>query len=223
MCGRFRVEQNPLVNMLLRSVGVINDPIRYSPDCAPTSDISIIRGSEAQVVTAKWWFLLDPVTLKPSKSVSFNSRSDRLNDCFSSWFQPYRTSRCIIPASALVETTDDSKTRHMIELVDSAIAFGGLCKEWRNEETGESVWSASLITLGPIPQWKNIHPKSFPLMLDYHDEDLIRLWLDPDFDNVDRFNDVLKPRMRESQRVTRIGQASKWNPIAESYIIEAAA
>ncbi len=221
MCGRVRVEDNPLVHMLLASLGVLREPIIYSPNRAPTDPISIIRGADRQVVPAKWWFLLDPATLKAGKLTSFNSRSDKLNNRNSNWYMPYRTSRCIIPASAFVEGLGDGKTYHMIELIDSAIAFGGLCKEWHNHETGEIVWSASLITLGAIPQWKDIHPDSFPLMLDYHNEDMIRLWLDPAFDHVARFNDVLQPFVRDSQRVTRIGKASKWDPIAEPFVIDA--
>lgn len=222
MCGRYRLDDNELVRLLLLGLGVTAErPVRYAPDIAPASDISIIRGAEREVVTAKWWLLLDPVTLKPGKLTSFNSRSDKLNNRNSAWYQPFRTSRCIIPASAFIEGLGDGKTYHMIELVDSAIAFGGLCKEWVNRETGEIVWSASLITLGALPQWTNIHPDSMPLILDHHDDELIQLWLDPQFDNVERFNGVLQPYVRDAQRVTRIGKVSKWNAVEEPFVFPA--
>jgi hypothetical protein len=40
----------------------------------------------------------------------------------------------------------------MIELADQAIAFGGLYKESVNRNTGEIVYSASIITLPPVSE-----------------------------------------------------------------------
>lgn len=107
----------------------------------------------------------------------------------------------------------------MIELVDQAIAFGGLYKESVNRGTGEIVYSASIITLPPLNEWRNIHPNSMPLMLDYKNKELIDKWLDPDFSDIDAFRELLNPEIRHPQRITPIGRSSQWDPIRESYLL----
>ena len=107
----------------------------------------------------------------------------------------------------------------MIELVDQAIAFGGLYKESFNRNTGEIVYSASIITLPPVNEWRNIHPKSMPLMLDYKNKELIDKWLDPNFSDIDTFSEPLNPEIRQTQRITPIVRPSQWNPIGESYLL----
>jgi len=173
------------------------------------------------VSDAIWWLLLNHETLKPDyKYATFNSRYDKLLQKRSISYLPYRESRCIIPASAFIEGLGDKKTYHKIELQNSAIAFGGLYKEYFNRETGEAVYSASIITLPPLlPQWKEIHPNSMPLMLDFEDEELVDKWLDPNFHEVEEFNNLLVNHVQKDMVITRVGRPSKWNPIADSFII----
>jgi len=149
-------------------------------------------------------------------------RSDKLNNERGIAYRPYRESRCLIPASAFVEGLGDRKTYHKIELEGSAIVFGGLYKAHLNPDTGELVYSASIITLPPLsPQWDEIHPKSMPLMLDFEDKALIDKWLDPDFHDVAAFEPLLEPKIIKPMRVTKIGKPSKWNPIEDSFLIVA--
>ena len=175
------------------------------------------------VSNAIWWLLLDYETLKPNyKYASFNSRSDKLNQKRAAAYKPYREARCLIPASAFVEGLGDKKTYHKIELENSAIAFGGVYKEHLNKETGEVVSSASIITLPPLsPQWDNIHPKSMPLMIDFEDDGLVNKWLDPEFQNVEEFDELLEPKVRKPMKITKIGKPSKWDEIEESFLIVA--
>lgn len=217
MCGRFQLKQTNETTTLLNALK-IKGQARFSDDIAPGSLISFIH--KESLDTAIWWLLLEHDTHKPNyKYASFNSRSDKLNQPRSAGFKPFRESRCIIPASGFVEGLGDKKTYHKIELEDQAIAFGGLFKEHINKDSGEIIYSASIITLPPVQKWVNIHPKSIPLMLDYKNQELIDKWLDPDFKNVKEFNDILEPAIHQTQRVTPIDKPSKWNPIGESYLI----
>ena len=204
----------------MSDLSVFGQP-RYADDIAPGALISIINNNQSPTLeTAIWWLLLDHNTLRPNyKYASFNSRSDKLFQPRSISYKPYRESRCIIPASAFVEGLGDKKTYHMIELADQAIAFGGLYKESINRDTGEIIHSASIITLPPVEKWKNIHPKSIPLMLDYQNRELIDKWLDPGFSDIDAFSELLTPEIRQAQRITPIGRPSQWNPIGESYLL----
>lgn len=217
MCGRFQVEPSRELDALIDSIGAQGE-IRYAQDIAPGAPISIIHGRE--ISTATWWLFLVPETLKPNyKYASFNSRSDKLNSPSSIAYRPFRDSRCIIPATAFVEGVGDKKTYHKIELVDRAIAFGGLFKSFLDTETGVVVFSASIITLPPVEEWKNIHAQSIPLMLDQDNQELIDNWLNPDFTDVDYFKPYLTPKVRNKQLVTPIDRPSTWKPIGESFTV----
>ena len=224
MCGRFNLIDSPEIQWLCKTLGISLFPQHENRDIAPGSTIAIVHNVSGarQVSDAIWWLLLNHETLKPDyKYATFNSRYDKLLQKRSISYLPYRESRCIIPASAFIEGLGDKKTYHKIELQNSAIAFGGLYKEYFNCETGEAVYSASIITLPPLlPQWKGIHPNSMPLMLDFEDEELVAKWLDPNFHEVEEFKNLLVNHVQKDVVITRVGRPSKWNPIADSFIIK---
>jgi putative SOS response-associated peptidase YedK len=223
MCGRFNVFDSPEVQILLNVLGMAGAQLRYSADVAPGSTISIIRESDQgrQVCDAIWWLMLDRQTLKPNYDyASFNSRWDKLNTKGSLAYQPFRQGRCIIPASAFIEGLGDRRTYHQITLENEAIAFGGLYKHYLDPNTGESIYTASIITLGPLRQWQPIHPKSMPLLLPVQDSALINSWLNPAQQDVTLFENLLIPRISSTQVITPIGKPSQWNPIGASFILE---
>lgn len=222
MCGRFNVVDSPEVQALMHVLNIHFRHPRFTPNAAPGSMISIIHDSaDGHVMSdAVWWLLLDTKTLKPNyQYATFNSRWDKLNVKKSLAYQPYRTSRCIIPASAFIEGLGDNKTYHKIELMDSAIAFGGLYRHYINSETGESVYAASIITLGAVAGWEQVHPKSHPLILPANDPTVLNAWLDRNNTDVSQFDPLLESRIRSPERVTPIGRPSKWNETGPSWII----
>jgi len=46
-------------------------------------------------------------------------------------------------------------------------------------------------------------------------------WLDPGFDRVEEFAHALEPRVTVPMKVTPIDRPSRWNPIADSFLIVA--
>ena len=223
MCGRFNVIDSPKVMDLCKKLGVHLARIPTQLDIAPGSKINIIHGFNAarQISEATWWLLLDNKNLKPNyRYASFNSRSAKLFIKNSISYKPFRESRCIIPGSAFIEGLGDKKTYHKIELESSAIAFGGLYKEHLNPLTGEIIYSASIITLPPSsPEWQKIHPKSIPLMIDYSDDQIVDLWLDPDFKTVAQFQPLFEKTGNRQMKVTPIGKPSQWNVVGDSLSI----
>ena len=223
MCGRFNLIDSPEIHWLCETLGIRILSDQLSHDIAPGNKIAIVHVVEGErvVSVATWWLFLDQETLKPNyKYASFNSRSDKLFMKRSISYIPFRESRCIIPASAFVEGLGDKQTYHKVELEGSAIAFGGLCKENIDRETGEIVYSTSIITLPPlVPQWNDIHPKSMPLMLDFEDEALVEKWLDPEFKDIEEFEPLLEPKVQKPMIVTKIDKPSKWNPIEDTFMI----
>lgn len=226
MCGRFNVSDDPLVHELCRQLGMDTSrwQIRFSEDIAPAARISIIREDEEgrRIDDAVWWLLLerDDGGWKPNhRYATFNTRYDKLNRKGAVGYQPYRKARCIIPASGFVEGLEGTKTYHQLDGV-TAIAFGGLYRTWIHQDTGELVHSASIITLPPHPKFKGIHEKAFPMMLNVEDQDTIGRWLDPGYDQVEAFGEMLTPKLVTALRAVPIDRPSKRNPAGEIFTIE---
>ena len=223
MCGRFNLIDSPEVQKLCKTLGIDLPENATQSDIAPGGQIKIIHRSEGarRMSDAIWWLLLDGKTLKPNyRYASFNSRSEKLFTENSISYKPFRESRCIIPCSAFIEGLGDKKTYHKVELENSAIAFGGLYKEYLNQITGEIVHSASIITLLPSShQWDKIHPKSMPLMIDFSDNRSVAQWLDSGFTSVSELRALLSSTGKRPMRVTPIGRPSQWNVIGDSFSI----
>ena len=218
MCGRFNITDDPLTKILSEQLGLFeqHQHILFSDDIAPASDISIVveQQQQRQILNATWWLLLEQTSTGYKanyKYASFNSRSDKLNQTNAIAYQPFRQSRCIIPASGFVEGQD----KHYYQLTpqDNAIAFGGLYKSWQHPQTGEIVHSASIITLPGHPKFEHIHRKSLPLMLPLDNKPLLDAWLDNDFQQVSSFDKYLQPVLHQNFTALPIDKPSKRNPI----------
>ena len=214
MCGYLgNIIDDPLAQTLLRSLGMESQlpALRNNPGTGPAASVDIITAGESGplVQPAIWWLLLESTDgghYLPSRYTSFNTRSDKLNVKRSAGYQPYRQSRCIVPATYIIEGEGPKGQRryHRIEPTSHAFALGGLYRRWLNHDTGEQLLSCSVITLPPHPDWKTIHSKSTPLMLPVEDSDLIGCWLDPGFTEVELFEPLLTPAFHDTLTCTPI-------------------
>lgn len=215
MCTNFvLIKKNGTTN-LADTLGIDSNSLIYK-DFKPGNTISIIRdGSGGRLVEpARWWLYLQQTDqgLAPHKDYfSVNTNYAKLPRKVE-----FRKTRCIIPASAFVES-QAGKNPHLLEPEDgSAIAFGGLYKEWTDRVTGEVVHSASIITLKGHPSLENIHKKSTPLWLD---EDLYDDWLNPEIDGNDLPINWDVPLLQTNLRATPIDKTYSKNPVGESFIV----
>jgi putative SOS response-associated peptidase YedK len=228
MCGRLNVTDSPFVIALMTELGIPLDNVepRFNRYSGVAQKISIVREVEGQrrLDAATWWLLLEPTEegFKPSKYTSFNTRYDKLNVPRSAGYKAFRESRCIIVASGFGETEGKGANAryHDFFAVDSAIAFGGLCREWFHKSTGEVSLSCSIITLPPHDKIKAYHTKASPLMLPQKDHTM-DMWLDYSFHDVEAFNDLLKPHIPQNLEVQQIDKPSKYNPIGVRKLIQA--
>ena len=187
MCGAYTTINNPFVGQMTEMLGV--PEIESRGIRVPASNIQIIyeKNTVRELMDAKWWLMLDASGKPNYKYATFNSRSDKL---FSSRLTKglFKTSRCIIPASGFIE--GQNKKYHFIESPKSALALGGICKHYHINN--EIITTASIITCpGGNPQMENIHRKSIPLILNYHDKNLINSWLDNSMIHSEAFSDLL--------------------------------
>ena len=58
-------------------------------------------------------------------------------------------------------------------------------------------------------------------MIDYSDDKIVDLWLDPEFKAVTEFNSLFAETGNRPMKVTPIGKPSRWNVIGDSFSIKA--
>ena len=222
MCGYLgNVIDSPLTQALMLILGVDfgEYPLRDNPGSGPAASIDIVleRDGRRIIVPAVWWLLLNPSEgLKPSRYTSFNTRSDKLNVAGSAGAKPFRTSRCVIPATYIIEGEGPKGARryHRIEPTTTAFAMGGLYKEWVHPDTGQQVFSCSVITLAPHPRLMDIHSKSTPLFLP-NDPRVIERWLSPDITDISEFSPLLQPFLPETVRCVPIDRPGSQKQVGE--------
>lgn len=225
MCGRFNVNDDSFVQLLLEGLVVENpQQQRFSDFITPCQPVSIIVEEQGQrsLRDATWWLLLDRVDggFKPSRYTSFNTRYDKVNQPGSAGYQSFRSQRCIISASGFGETQFVNKkpvSYHNMTATEQALAFAGLYRLWRHPQTGELAYSCSIITNAPHPKLKHIHTKASPAMLTPQQYDM---WLDPNNSDVNQLNSVLTPRIVTPLSAQPINKPSLREAVGDSFMIE---
>lgn len=228
MCGRLNITDDPFVSALVELLGVVNptQKLNFGRFKRATDNISIIRqvNGQNQIDDATWWLLLEQTDtgFKPSRYTSFNTRYDKLNVYRSAGYQPFRQSRCIVPAKGFGETEFvNKKPIHYYDFesdTGEAMAFAGLYKEWIHPITGEYKLSCSIVTLPPHPKLKHIHSKAMPLILPLHDNATQR-WLDQSNNQAIGLEDLLIPNIPVNLKATPIKKPSEPVAIGQSQLI----
>lgn len=231
MCGRLNVTDDPWVRQLALDLGVNLEqtPITANRFVRAASEVQIIveKPGARFLRPATWWLLLEPTEngFKPSKYTSFNTRYDKLHVPRSAGYRPFRESRCIVLAKGFGETEFELQgkrkvPKHYFDMTakDGAIAFGGLYRDYLNKHTGEITTACSIITLPAHPKLANIHTKASPLMLPQ--DSTMDAWLDPKNQDVEQFQHLLQPAIRQTLEATQIDKPSTYNAIGSPFDIE---
>lgn len=225
MCGRIHIKDNSFVQLLLDELFVENPQTqRYSPFIKPCDMVSIITQEDDHraIKPATWWLLLDEAErgFKPSRFTSFNTRFDKLNKPGSAGFIPFKSSRCIIPATGFGETQTSKGSKsvyHDLIATERAIAFAGLYRSWQHSQTGEITHSCSIITNAPHIKLAQIHTKASPATLLPSEYDL---WLDCTQSNTQALSQVLTPRINQNFQAQQIDKPSLQHVIGAPFTIQ---
>lgn len=231
MCGRFSLEDKPLTHRMMKElkVDIGRNALRFSSYHRACQTVSIIRESEGKRIAqdAIWWLLLEPKDggFKPSRYTSFNTRYDKLHTPRSAGFTAYRESRCLIPATGFGETEYEivngkkkPKFYHNFVGTSSALALGGLFRQWRCPTTGEITTSCSVITRPPHPKLAPYHSKASPLLLPINGGWVDR-WLDPELTDVNQLGVLLQPHIPIELQGQQIAKPSDPKPLGETFVI----
>lgn len=221
MCGyieRTRPQRNAVYDEYLSLRGIEDLPLgRFFPGTR-LSGVVFERDGRLNAVEAIWWYQLqreDDAWRPLRKVTSFNARNldNRL------WRKPIKTHRCIVPATAIVETIEDPrdpKKKHSY-LMDApeGILLGGVYGEY--DHAGETTYSCAVITLNPHERFSMYHDKATPLFLPV-DSQLLDRWLDPTFTDFDFFRMSLmdQPRLPNDFVVTPVKNSKTLAPLGEA-------
>ncbi|WP_078083091.1 SOS response-associated peptidase family protein [Microbulbifer mangrovi] len=178
MCSLFDADDDAGLERFIAEHGIHHpQQMIFGRRRRPTSKISIVtaRHGEPVVENAIWHLYLqrDGDGWKPHKKYwSINSNWKKLGQ------RPeYRKSRCLIPATAWVESQNGKNPVEFTFGDHKPFFFCGLYKTW-----GETL-SCSIITLDAHPDTARYHEKSFP-MIAPDNEEFIARWLGPDEDTM---------------------------------------
>ncbi len=216
MCGAFETINNPFIKSIVEALDVPEVETRGIR--TPASNIQIVTEgrNDRYLEDAKWWLLFGSDGKPNYQYATFNSRYDKL---YSSNLTkgPFRTSRCIIPVSSIIE--GQNKEYHSITSERGALALGGIYKHYCFGE--DAVTTASVITCPGNPKLEDIHSKSIPLMLDPDDTELMDMWLDPTMTDSEAFRHLLTNKINFNLIATPIMGARNLEPCGEQIFIEA--
>ena len=196
MCGRFTSEYQ--LSMLYEHFGVEDGHLDLTPryNIAPTQQIPVARNDgERNILTMMRWGLV-PFWSKEinSRYTMINARDDKILDT-RSYSGPFKTKRCLIPATGFYEWKKlDAKTKQpmLIRLkTGDVFAFAGIWERWQDKSKpdDESVLSCSIITTSLNSLMEPIHDR-MPVILS---PDLYADWLNPANQDTGELKEYLLP------------------------------
>ena len=200
MCSVFDVDDDAGIERFLDEYGVHHPQnMILGRRRRPTTKVSIVtaRQGAPAVENAIWHLYLERQgdSWKPHKKYwSINSNWKKLGQ------RPeYRKSRCLIPATAWVES---QRGKNPVEFrFDRPFFFCGLYKTW-----GELL-SCSIITLAAHPETARFHEKSFPMIAPLEPE-FVTQWL-AGGEDTEPFEPYLHPDIRLGDKDLRVQPLSK--------------
>jgi putative SOS response-associated peptidase YedK len=161
MCGRFKIQYSwaeihaALDGFIPSEAKGRNDPPRYN--IAPTQDGCFIfeHDGERVVKDERWWLV--PFWAKQiPKYPMFNAQSETAREK-SSFREPFKSKRCIIPAGCYYEWTkanDGGKDPHHIHMPEQApFCFAGL---WAHNDNLD-ITSCMILTAEAAPKIAQLH------------------------------------------------------------------
>jgi putative SOS response-associated peptidase YedK len=124
----------------------------------------------------RWW--LTPFWAKEvsTKYSMFNAKSETAAKS-PAFKEPYRKRRCVVPISGFYEwcRENNQKVPYYISAEDdNALLLAGLWDKWRNRESGDALYSFTILTTDAHESMRFVHHRQ-PVMLSL---DEAKLWLD---------------------------------------------
>ncbi len=204
MCGRFAIA-TPRFSRIEQVLGTTFLSVEPRHNIAPTQNIPIIRltGQGYEMAQVRWGLIPSWSRTPTTEYSTFNARAETVATK-PAFRGPFRTRRCLIPASGLYEWKREGGKKQPYFITgedDEGLAFAGLWDEW-HDNSGFTLVSCTII-VGPANE----------LVAPIHDRQAIILseaayttWLDPKADIQD-VQALLRPFSAQHMRCWPVSTA----------------
>jgi putative SOS response-associated peptidase YedK len=214
MCGRYGFSVKNAKDVYER-FDTYNELADYQPryNIAPGQQNPVITKHSPNQISRMVWGLIPHWAQDDSfKYKTINARVEGI-ESKSMFKKPFRTQRCIVPATGFYEPDKIHYTKppfpwHYFQLKDGALfAFAGLYDVWKDPTTEKEIHSYTIITTQPNSLVGTVHDR-MPVILHREDEEA---WLNPDITEPEHLLPLLKPYPAELIETWRVGDGAK-NP-----------
>jgi putative SOS response-associated peptidase YedK len=190
MCGRYAIA-TPHFTRIEQALGTPFQAVQPRYNIAPTQNIPVIRQTEhGYELTELRWGLIPFWSKTPTTEYStFNARIETVATK-PAFRGPFRTRRCLIPASGLYEWKQEGGKKQPYFITgtdDEGIALAGLWDEWR-DSSGFTLASCTIIVGPANERIAPIHDRLAIIL----PETAYAAWLDPKSD-IEQVNGLLRP------------------------------
>jgi putative SOS response-associated peptidase YedK len=171
MCGRYAITLPPeATRQIFQTHGELpNLPAYYN--AAPTTALPVVRQAKdsggRELALMQWglipWFSKDG---KPSYS-TINARAEGVQTAVS-YREPFKTWRCIVPASGYFEWTgpkNDRQPHYFTRADGQPMGLAGLWDRWRSKDKSETKETFTIVTTEPSKFAVQFHNR-MPLILE---------------------------------------------------------
>ena len=188
MCNRYTLiaDLEQLQTRFALDSGPVN--FRPQPDIRHNQGILAITSQHGDhTPRVMRWGLVPHWTTDPSKAL-YNARSETLHQK-TSFADPFRKRRCLIPATGFFERGPSRGPSHLFTLQDNLpFAFAGVWQPWKTPD-GRTIATCAIVTTPPNGTVRQVHDRMPAILL----PDQETLWLDPASQDPDALAPLLAP------------------------------
>jgi putative SOS response-associated peptidase YedK len=201
MCGRFSsTSQLQFLLEQFRAEPLGVEGHQPSWNVAPATDILVVTASEdgARQLRELRWGLVPRWAKDPSgANRMINLRAETVREK-KGWKSTLARKRCIIPIDGFYEWQDQGKGQrkqpfYITSRDFSPLALAGLWATWRDPESGEELFTCTILTTSANDLMESVHHR-MPVILAPEDWDA---WLDPSNTDSDELAKLLVPAPEE--------------------------
>lgn len=187
------------------------------------SQLPVITAQEPSCIQTFYWGLIpsfakDIEDAKTRMNQTLNARSETIFT-LPSFRNSIQQKRCIIPVDGFYEWRDAAQKKYpyFIHLKNNApFSIGGIYNDWVNKESGEIIYTFSIITTIANPLMEKIHntKKRMPFIIPENDE---MKWINPDL-NTNEIAEMLQPfdeKQMEAYTISKLITNKTVNPDRE--------
>ena len=188
MCNRYAVLAE--IQDLQHRFAFDSGPITFRPqaDIRPSRGVLTVVGNlHANTARVMRWGLIPHWTTDPSKAF-INARAETLHQK-TSFADPFRHRRCIIPATAFFERHQNRTTSSIFVRSDAhPFAFAAVWQPFTQPD-GRRIATCAIITTPPNTDVKHVHDRMPAILLPHHEAQ----WLDATIKDPQDLTPLLNP------------------------------